>query len=249
MRTREIADGVHVVTSEGLVNWVLVCTDDGLLAVDAGMRTAWEDLALLCAGLRRDPRDLRAVVLTHGHVDHTGFARRAQDELGSAVHVHPADVRLLEHPLVGSPPERLPLAYVGHAAARRALVAMRRGGALRTPVPHDTVALTPGATLTTLPGAPVVLASPGHTAGHCSVLFPAHGVLVAGDALVTHDPYTGRTGPRLIARGATRSSADARASLDALESVDAAILVPGHGPVWSGGAPAAARAARAEAQA
>jgi glyoxylase-like metal-dependent hydrolase (beta-lactamase superfamily II) len=118
MYSTEVADGVHVVPSEGLVNWVLVAADDGLLAVDAGLRTAWEDFALLCARLRRDPRELRAVVLTHGHVDHTGFARRAQVELAAPVHVGAADVRVLEHPLVGSVPERSPLRYLGNPSAR-----------------------------------------------------------------------------------------------------------------------------------
>lgn len=242
--SQEVAPGVHAVLSEGLVHWVLVAADDGLLAIDAGMRTAWDDVTRLCAQLGRDPRELRAVVLTHGHVDHTGFAQRAQDELGAPVHVHPADVRLLEHPLTASRPERFPLAYIGNAAARTASRQLLRGGGLRTPVPRDTVALVPGAPLAELPGAPVALATPGHTPGHCAIHLPAHGVLVAGDALATHDPYTGRTGPRLMARGSTHSSADALASLDVLERVDAQVVVPGHGPVWRDGAAAAARAAR-----
>jgi glyoxylase-like metal-dependent hydrolase (beta-lactamase superfamily II) len=243
MHAQEVADGVHVAESGGLVNWVLVVSDEGLLAVDAGLRSAWSELEALCARLGRAPRELRAILLTHGHVDHTGFARRAQVELGTPVHVHPADVALLEHPLTASPPERFPLTYLG-AAPRRALGQMLRGGALRTAIPRDTVALAPGAALGELPGAPVALATPGHTAGHCSIHLPAHGVLVAGDALVTYDPYTGTSGPRLIARGSMRSSADARASLDVLEAVEAAVLVPGHGPVWTGGAAEAARRAR-----
>ncbi len=249
MDAREVADGVHVVTSEGVVNWVLVADGRGLLALDAGMRTAWADFEALCRRLGREPSELRAVLLTHGHVDHTGFARRAQQALGAPVHCHAADVRLLEHPLTGSWPERPPLLYLRHAAAREATGQLVRGGALRTPVPRETVALVPGERLNALPGAPEVLATRGHTAGHCSFLLRDHGVLVAGDALVTYDPYTGRTGPRLVARGATRSSADARASLRVLAGVDAPILVPGHGPVWTDGTAEAARLAQLQPQA
>jgi flavorubredoxin len=40
------------------------------------------------------------------------------------------------------------------------------------------------------------------------------------------------------------SSAEARASLEVLERVDADVLVAGHGPVWTGGVAEAARRAR-----
>lgn len=242
--SQEVADGVHVASSGGMVAWVLVTREDELLAVDAGLTRAWEDFALLCARLGRDPRALRSILLTHAHVDHTGFAARARAELGTRVHLHPDDERLLRHPLTSSVPERSPLLYLGHAAARENLGRMVRGGVLRTAVPAATIPLRPGALHRELPGTPELLHTPGHTMGHCSVLLRDAGVLVAGDALVTADPYTGRAGPRLMARGATRSMDHARRSLDLLERVDAPILVPGHGPVWHGGVAEAARQAR-----
>ena len=46
-----------------------------------------------------------------------------------------------------------------------------------------------------VPGSPTVVLSPGHTLGHCALHLPDRDVLLAGDALVTLDPYTGPHGP------------------------------------------------------
>ena len=68
--------------------------------------------------------------------------------------------------------------------------------------------------------------------------------MIAGDAVVTLDPYTGRTGPRIVARAATADSERALRSLDALAATDAGTVLVGHGPAWTGGAREMARLAR-----
>jgi glyoxylase-like metal-dependent hydrolase (beta-lactamase superfamily II) len=57
-----------------------------------------------------------------------------------------------------------------------------------------------------VPGAPRVVFTPGHTLGHCSLHLPDRDCVIAGDAIVTLDPYTARTGPRIVARAATADS-------------------------------------------
>jgi glyoxylase-like metal-dependent hydrolase (beta-lactamase superfamily II) len=57
-----------------------------------------------------------------------------------------------------------------------------------------------------VPGSPRVVACPGHTLGHCALHLPERDVLLAGDAIVTLDPYTALRGPRLVARAATADS-------------------------------------------
>jgi glyoxylase-like metal-dependent hydrolase (beta-lactamase superfamily II) len=89
-----------------------------------------------------------------------------------------------------------------------------------------------------------VIACPGHTYGHVALHLPDSGVLLSGDALVTLDPYTGRTGPRIVAGAATADSALNLASLDALAATDATIVLPGHGEPWTGGVVEAVRRAR-----
>jgi glyoxylase-like metal-dependent hydrolase (beta-lactamase superfamily II) len=92
----------------------------------------------------------------------------------------------------------------------------------------------PGETLD-LPGRPVVVFSPGHTFGHCALHVPAASALLVGDALVTFNPYTGGSGPQIVSGAATADSAQALLSLSALSDTGAAIVLPGHGPVWRDG--------------
>jgi glyoxylase-like metal-dependent hydrolase (beta-lactamase superfamily II) len=75
---------------------------------------------------------------------------------------------------------------------------------------------------------------PGHTLGSTAFVFPGHGVVFTGDALVTYDGITGRSGPRLVARAFTQDSATALASLDALTNLDTAVVLPGHGTPYTG---------------
>jgi glyoxylase-like metal-dependent hydrolase (beta-lactamase superfamily II) len=96
-----------------------------------------------------------------------------------------------------------------------------------------------------VPGSPQVVATPGHTDGHCALHLAERGVLLAGDAVVTLDPYTGRRGPRLVARAATADSARALASLDRLAATGAGTVLMGHGEPWTDGAGALAREAAA----
>jgi glyoxylase-like metal-dependent hydrolase (beta-lactamase superfamily II) len=42
--------------------------------------------------LWRAPGDVEAIVLTHAHFDHVGFAERARRELGLPVFVHENDI-------------------------------------------------------------------------------------------------------------------------------------------------------------
>jgi glyoxylase-like metal-dependent hydrolase (beta-lactamase superfamily II) len=64
---------------------------------------------------------------------------------------------------------------------------------------------------------------------------PDRGVLFAGDAFVVEDPYTGRPGPRIVARAATANSAQALHSLERLRGLDADVVLTGHGAPWRGG--------------
>jgi len=92
-----VAEGVHRI-EDAYTNWYLVDTDGALTIVDAGVPTSWNSLQTALRTLGRTTDDIAAVVLTHAHFDHVGFAARLRRR-GVPVLVHPDDSGLLGHPL------------------------------------------------------------------------------------------------------------------------------------------------------
>ena len=239
---RELADGLWMLP--GVVNWYLVADDRGVLILDAGLPRDWDRLLDALVAIGRTPRDVRGVLVTHGHADHIGIAEQARVTFGVPVLAPAGEERLLRHPIAGMRSERPPVLYLRNASARSAAAAMARGGSLRPVRIGAWTTVADGEVLGDLPGAPVAVATPGHTPGHTSYLLPAQRAVLAGDAIVTFDPYTGASGPRLIARGATWDASAARASLDRLAELDADLMLPGHGEPFAGPVAQAASAAR-----
>ena len=229
-----VADGVEQFTDQGIVNWFLVETDEGPVAVDAGFPTAWEQI-------RERAPELRAILVTHGHIDHLGFAPKAQREHGTKVYVPERDVALSKRPLTYAKSERLPILYLHLGPTRRVYWRGMRAGAIFAKTVSDP---TPYGDGDELPGGFRAVFTPGHTKGHMTLHLPDRDIAFVGDAIVTRDPYTDRTGPRLVARSATWNSEAAKASLEKIAATGASTLVCGHGEPWREGAAAAAAAAR-----
>ena len=60
------------------------------------------------------------------------------------------------------------------------------------------------------------------------------GLLFTGDALVTYDGITGYHGPTVVSRAFTHDSRAALASLTTLGTINATLLLPGHGEPFAG---------------
>lgn len=73
---------------------------------------------------------------------------------------------------------------------------------------------------------------------------PDRDAVIAGDAIVTLDPYTAKRGPRIVAGAATVDSTRNLSSLDALARTGARTVLVGHGAPWKAGAEAAVDLAR-----
>src|SRR3954452_20392424 len=233
MLFRDVGPGVHRI-EDAFTNWYIVEGDDGLTIVDCGVPASWASLHQALSQLGRPASDVRAAVLTHAHFDHVGFAESARTELGIPVYVHDNDVPLTRHPWRYDH-ERPRAPYFATQVRALPIVAQfLRDHAFWPPAIKDVKRYHDGETLP-VPGAPRVLATPGHTLGHCSLHFPDRDAVIAGDALVTLDPYTNRKGPRLVARAAVADTERNLGTLDAVAATGAQTVLTGHGEPWTDG--------------
>jgi glyoxylase-like metal-dependent hydrolase (beta-lactamase superfamily II) len=238
---QNVAPGVHRV-EDAYTNWYLVEDDGGVTIVDAGVPTSWGSLIGALDEIGRKKADVKALVLTHAHFDHIGFAERARQELGIPVYVHEADSPLTKHPRSYAH-ERARIKYfLTQVQAFPIVMALLKSRAF-WPAPIKEVTRYTGGTLP-VPGEPQVLYTPGHTLGHCALHLPDRDVLIAGDAVVMLDPYTAEKGPKIVARAATADSARNLATLDVIADSGATTVLTGHGEPWTGGAAEAVRLAR-----
>ena len=224
------------------VNWYIVEDRDGVVIVDAGLPGYRRQLDPALSSIGRSRSQLRALLLTHGHVDHTGFADVVAAD-GASVHLHPDDVTVAHDPRRNR--TQRPVSRYLHWPATTMFVAhaMRHGALNKSRMP-TTTPLEDGLVVD-VPGRPRVHHTPGHTAGSVVFEFVEHGVAIVGDALCTVDAKTGRAvSPRLQSRGSNADSDEAMRSLDQLDRIEARVVLPGHGRAWHDGADAAARSAR-----
>ncbi|MBI4497924.1 MAG: MBL fold metallo-hydrolase [Chloroflexi bacterium] len=89
-------DGLTLVPV-GFTNCYVLDSGEGLILIDTGINTD-ENWDALTAGLRAagyEVRDVRLVLLTHYHFDHSGLAERVRQASGARVLIHQDDAPLL----------------------------------------------------------------------------------------------------------------------------------------------------------
>ena len=209
---------------------------------------AWTALVEQARGLGFAPRDVRAVVVTHEHIDHTGLAARWAAQ-GARIVAARAAMPMLRagldgyHVLRAARVEELRR----HGCPEDALEAVASAGlridlawepcpahALDEAEERSTFALAEGRTLR-------LVATPGHTPGHLVAFVEETGDLCSGDALLPDTiPTPGLHFPAVVEGDALRGPGAAPrwpslppflASVEAIAAMAPRRILPGHGEI------------------
>jgi glyoxylase-like metal-dependent hydrolase (beta-lactamase superfamily II) len=207
----QVADGVFWVRG-ALVNWYLLEDGRDLTLVDAGYPGDADDVEASVARIGHRVEDVRAVLVTHAHVDHLGAVPRLSTVHGTPAYTDPVEVPHARRERLEQVSVPTVLAHAWRPrVATWALRALRRGGTRDVRAPE------------------VPVPTHGHTSGHTAFSLPRTGVVLTGDALVTGHPTSARRGPQLLPDFFSHDPERARAALDSLAGLDADVVLPGHG--------------------
>jgi glyoxylase-like metal-dependent hydrolase (beta-lactamase superfamily II) len=171
----DIPAGIHTIRGIMGVCHLLVDANRDAVLLDTGLAG---EPALIRRRLRRlglTPQSVKAILLTHGHLDHAGNLAWAKAFTGAPIYAHP-----LEQPHIdGTYPYAGVNMWCGRLeSAGRALLRAGKPAAIDVP-------LADGDELPFWGGLRVVHL-PGHTLGHCGFYSARHDLLFSGDLFASY---------------------------------------------------------------
>jgi glyoxylase-like metal-dependent hydrolase (beta-lactamase superfamily II) len=223
MAERVISNVWRLRLSMGYTNAYLLVSDDGVTLVDSGTKGQQGNILEGVSATGRTPADLKHILITHHHTDHTGSLASLVETTGAKAYVHPLDAPITrgDEPVAGPNPDvrmgwMLKPLLMRLQPSRMPPVAIER-----EVVDGDELAIAGGVT---------VIHTPGHTAGHVSYFWPqSGGVLFAGDAA----GKLGSLGPPVGGLGSmfTDDPEQAKESFRKLSELEFDTVCMGHGGV------------------
>ena len=216
----ELVLGIHLVDGVNAHPYLII--GEELVLIDAGMSKDSSRIhAYIEQTLKRRPNDLKTIIITHAHFDHTGGLARLVGATGSKVAVHAADAPFVsQEKSMGYPKGAMGLMF-----------RLVRPFIKPTPVKAD-ILLNDGDTIAQMK----VIHIPGHTPGSIALLDEKRHVLFPGDTLQLRDGRVGGPPPKF-----SWDPEMARRSIEKQKLLDFEAMLAGHGEPISTGASAKVR--------
>ena len=191
MSPAKVFDNLYLLGMKTATAWALT-TSEGIILFDAMFHHNVEETvvdSMVQVGL--DPADIRYVIISHAHNDHFGGAAHLQENYGARIVMSVEDwEHMRSWPQLGS----------------------------LAPFPRDDIAVRDGYTITLGDATVRIVATPGHTPGTISLIFPVR------DGDETH--YVGYWGASAVSFLPPEGVLQYMASADKFERIDARVDVP-----------------------
>jgi len=207
----EIVPGVHTIDSLGVGRAYLAIDADRVTVIDTGLKGSAERVLRAVEAAGRKAQDVRQIVISHHHADHTGSLAELAERTGAQVMVHALDA-----PIVRG--ERPPPGPSSGGLLKPLLARMSRPASAAR-VDRE---LADGDEIDALDGMRVVH-TPGHTSGSVCLYCPKRRLLFTGDAAANTSGLRGPVG------WFTEDMARAKESIRKLAALDFEAVFFGHG--------------------
>ncbi|TFH67065.1 MAG: MBL fold metallo-hydrolase [Gemmatimonadales bacterium] len=171
-----VASGLHQVSLRGVNAFLLADDAGGLVMIDAGFPTSADAICSAVRGLGHELPDVRHILVTHSHGDHTGSLARLRTLTGARTYMHQQAANLVAKGRA-----------VTHLTAGPGLVDRWMHRRLMAIVPPTVAAvdadvLVNDGDLLPFAGGIEVIHTPGHSPGHVVFLARKARTMFLGDA-------------------------------------------------------------------
>jgi glyoxylase-like metal-dependent hydrolase (beta-lactamase superfamily II) len=221
---RQVLPDIYLIEGLRVAHVYVLASEDGVTLIDSGTPGETGEIVKQIEGAGYALSDIRAIVMTHAHSDHTGCVAELARRSGAQVLAHRDEVGYLEQ--TASLPYKSFVQRLMFGLSERMLSRFE-------PCKVDR-SLQDGDVVEALGGLQVIHV-PGHTPGSIALYQPERRVLFCGDAIFNQLPIGGKQGVRFPPAIVCVDSPRAQASARKLTALPAEVVCFGHGePILQG---------------